>query len=252
MSRDVSPGVTPGVGPDAGKLCEVVAATWPAAAAAEIGPFVIRDGGGGGRRVSAATARRPVTADELPAAEAAMRALGQTPLFMVRDGEAALDALLGTCGYRIVDPVNIHAAPVARLGEVPVPPVTCFTIREPLAIMRDIWAEGGIGPARVAVMHRAAAPRTALLGRTDKRPAAAAFCAIHDGVAMVHALEVRPRHRRSGMGGHLMRQAALWAAGHGASHVAAVCTRDNAAANALYASLGMTVVGQYHYRQKDM
>jgi len=49
-----------------------------------------------------------------------------------------------------------------------------------------------------------------------------------------------------------MAQAARWAARHDASHISAVCTQANAAANGLYTSLGMALVGQYHYRQKDM
>ena len=34
-----------------------------------------------------------------------------------------------------------------------------------------------------------------------------------------------------------------------ATTFALLCTRGNAPANALYARLGMDVVGQYHYRQ---
>jgi GNAT superfamily N-acetyltransferase len=113
-----------------------------------------------------------------------------------------------------------------------------------------MWAEGGIGPARIAVMRRAAFPKTAILVRDGQRPAATAFCAIHDDVAMVHALEVRANCRRRGMGRHAMQQAALWAQSNGANWIAAACTRANAGANALYASLGMACVGQYHYRIK--
>jgi len=45
-----------------------------------------------------------------------------------------------------------------------------------------------------------------------------------------------------------MRQAAHWAQTHGAAWMAVLCTQANAGANGLYASLGMQVVGQYHYR----
>ena len=48
-----------------------------------------------------------------------------------------------------------------------------------------------------------------------------------------------------------MLRAAAWARENGATHIAAVCTQENAAANALYASLGMALVGQYHYRIKE-
>jgi GNAT superfamily N-acetyltransferase len=65
---------------------------------------------------------------------------------------------------------------------------------------------------------------------------------------MVHALEIPKAHRRKGMGVWLMRQAALWAKPNGAEWMSVLCTQANVGANGLYASLGMKVVGQYHYR----
>jgi N-acetylglutamate synthase len=43
----------------------VLEATWPPAARHRAGPWVLRDGAGGGKRVSAATAEGPVTAADL-------------------------------------------------------------------------------------------------------------------------------------------------------------------------------------------
>jgi len=233
------------------QLYAVVAATWPAARTLECGAWTIRDGQGGGKRVSAATARaRIITADDLPAAESAMLDLGQTPLFMIRAGDEALDTLLAGAGYAVIDPVNIHLAPVTDLN-APQPHSTSFAIWEPLAIQIDMWAQGGIGPGRVAVMRRAQCPKTSILARDGQRAAATAYVGLHDGIAMVHALEVAPHCRRRGMGRRVMLRAAGWARENGATHIAAVCTQQNTAANALYASLGMALVGQYHYRIKE-
>lgn len=232
-------------------LYAVTEATWPPARTETTGPFVIREGKGGGKRVSAATATGQVAARDLPEAEAAMRALGQVPLFQIRAGDDALDALLAGQGYRIVDPVNLYAAPLGTLTVDRPPRVTTFAIWEPLEIMREIWAEGGIGPGRLAVMARVAGPKTGLFGRHADQPAATGFVAIHDGIAMVHALEVHARHRRAGMGRHMMLEAAHWAQGLGAHHLSVICTQANVAANGLYASMGFDLVGQYHYRQKD-
>lgn len=237
--------------PDIRTLYSVTEATWPPAAARAAGPWIIRDGQGGGKRVSAATATGPVTAGDLPLAEDAMRALNQTPLFMIREGDDTLDALLAEHGYGVIDPVNVYAIPLDALTDTPPPRVTTFDLWEPMAIQRDIWAEGGIGPARIAVMQRAAQPKTALFGRDDNRPAATGFVAIHDRIAMIHALEVLPRHRRRGLAAHLTRHAARWALAHGATHLAVLCTQANTGANALYTSLGMALVGQYHYRIKE-
>ena len=231
-------------------LYSVIEGTWPPAAEKRVEPWIIRDGQGGGQRVSAATAVGKVTLDDLPRAEEAMRALGQPLLFQVRDGDSELDAMLEAAGYPIVDPVNIYVCPLAELTTERPPRVSTFAIWEPLAIMRDIWAAGGIGPARIDVMARASAPKTGLFGRSNNRPAAAGFVAIHDRIAMVHALEVLDQHRREGLGRHMMRQAAFWAADQAATHMSVICTQANRGANALYASLGMTLVGQYHYRRK--
>ncbi|WP_293574687.1 GNAT family N-acetyltransferase [Phaeobacter sp.] len=227
----------------------VTEATWPAHRQLTCGPITLREGRGGGSRVSAATLDQPTaTATELATAEAAMVQMGQDRLFMIRDGQDALDAQLAERGYVVKDPVQIWDCPVALLCDLDIPPVTAFAIEEPLAIQREIWAQGGIGPERLAVMERVTGPKITLLGRWDDSPAGTGFVAIHAGVAMVHALEILPHQRRRGMGAWLMRRAALWAQEQGADRLAVLCTKANPGANGLYASLGMTPAGGYHYR----
>lgn len=229
---------------------DIVDGTWPAARYETAGPFQLREGQGGGSRVSAANRIGDVGAGDLDAAEAAMQAMGQKQIFCLRPGDEALDAELAARGYDILDPVNIYACPLDHLTNIPIPRVTIFTIWEPLAIMREIWAEGGIGPKRVAVMERAPGPKTGLLLRRSDQPAGAGFVAIQDGIAMVHALEVLPDHRRQGLGIWAMRAAAIWALDNGAHTLSVICTKANAGANGLYHSLGMQIVGEYHYRQR--
>lgn len=225
-------------------------ATWPAAALHRAGAFMVREGRGGGQRVSAATAAGPWTEADIDAAERLHARLGQRPLFMIRPGEEALDAALAARGYRVKDPVNVHAAPIAALAAEPADPMAGFAIWPPLAIMRDLWKEGGIGPERIAVMERVEGPRTAILGRVGDRCSGVAFVAIHDGTAMLHALHVAPDLRRQGSAVKIMRNAAHWAQDHGAERFSVLVTEANRPANALYASLGMEIVGQYHYRSK--
>ena len=219
--------------------------TWPAAAMTRVGPWMIRDGQDGGKRVSAATADAPL--GDLAQAEEAMRDAHQTPLFMVRQGEDALDRQLDQAGYTIVAPTTGYIAPVDTLTAIPIPRVTAFAIWEPLAIMEDIWAKGGIGPARLAIMHRAKT-KTAILARHSDKPAGTAFAAIHERLAMVHAVEVLPHQRRQGMAQWMMRRAAFWAAEQGATHIAVLTTAANGPANALYQGLGFQQICGYHYR----
>ncbi|MFT7593228.1 MAG: GNAT superfamily N-acetyltransferase [Paracoccaceae bacterium] len=227
---------------------EAIDGTWPAARRFQRGPWTLRQGLGGGSRVSAATANGAVSDADIEDAEAGMAELDQKPLFMIRPGDEALDALLAARGYAILDPVVLYSCPVGHLTDLAIPRVTVFNIWEPLALMREIWAAGGIGPARLAVMDRAKGAKTGFLGRHREQPAGAAFAAIHDGIAMVHAVEILPHQRKQGMGRWFMRAAAIWAEQQGAQQLAVFCTQVNTGANALYSSLGMCVVGQYHYR----
>ena len=225
-------------------------ATWPAAALHRAGPWLLREGAGGGKRVSAATAESDEALAAIGAMEAAQLALGQAPLVMLRAGEDALYAALADAGYVVVDPVVAMAGPVAALAG-PLPPLSAFTVWPPLAVQREIWAEGGIGPARVAVMERVAGPKTSLFARTSDRPAGTGFVALEGTTAMVHALEVRPALRRQGAARHMLCAAANWAAAQGATEMCLAVTKANGAARALYASLGLADVGSYHYRTKQ-
>ncbi len=226
----------------------VIDATWPAERTDQLGPWTLRVAKDAGNRVSAATIDGPLGPGDLPRAETAMRALGQQPLFMIRPDDAELDTALGARGYAIRDAVTIYTCPVEHLTGLPLPRVTVFTIWPPLVIMREIWMQGGMGPGKLAVMDRVEGPKTGLLARFNDKRGGAAFVAIHRGTAMLHALEILPHQRKLGLGGWMMRAAALWAAEQGAQTMSVMCTDANIGANALYASLGMEVVGHYHYR----
>ena len=230
-------------------LMQIMDDTWPAAAVYSSGPWLIREGQGGGQRVSAASAQGMITAETVEQAETAMRALSQPPLFLIRENDGVLDALLATKGYHVHDPVLAYAAPCADLAEIP-PPMTTFSHWPPMAIAADLWAMGGIGPARLAVMQRAPGPKTAILSRSNDRASGVAFVALSGNRAMLHALEVTPLLRRQGSAHNILRAAAVWAQANGADTITMVVTAANQDARRLYASLGMIVVGQYHYRQR--
>ena len=229
---------------------DAIDATWPAAEIRSIPGWRIRYGAGGGSRVSSASATAPDA--DIDAMAAAHAALGQVPRAMLRtDTQTALDAALARAGYRKHDPTRILTCPIERLARPP-EPLTAFEVAwPPLVRQAEIWAAGGIGPARLAVMARCRVPKTALLGRSEDKPAGTAFVAVDGGDAMVHALSVLPVARRRGTARALMQAAALWARRHGALRMSVLVTEDNAAANALYDALGMTECGRYHYRAKD-
>ncbi len=237
--------------PDAATLFAVSEATWPAAKLTRNGQWTIRDGQAGGSRVSAATTEEPVGLADLARAETAMSALRQPLLFMVRNGQEALDEILANAGYRIKDPSILYAAPAALIAAQPLPPVTGFDVWPPLQEQLEIWAEGGIGPARIAVMERAPHPKTSLVGRENNSPVSTAFVGISGDCAMIHALEISRFARRQGHARKLTRAAAFWAFERAVPYLTLITTTANLAANALYTSLGFQVVGHYHYRIKE-
>ncbi|WP_136683324.1 GNAT family N-acetyltransferase [Falsirhodobacter xinxiangensis] len=205
------------------RLLAAMEATWPPARRWREGPWTLRDGAGGGKRVSAATLDGDVDGS-FPA------------LVMIRPDEEALDAALAA--YAIVDPTLIYTAPVAVLTGAAVeaawPPSP-----EALAI----WAAGGIGPARVAVMERAR-------GAALTVPGGAAFVAVDGDIAMIHAVEVAPDARRQGLGLRLLQGAAEWAGRQGARDLALAVTRANQPARTLYEKAGMVQASHYHYRER--
>lgn len=229
-------------------IFDVIDATWPAAAIHEAGGFHVREGRDGGNRVSAASLVVPFEQADIAAAEAAHRDLGQVPQFMICAGDEALDAALATRGYALTDPVVIYSAPATLLA-AETPRATSYAIWPPVRIMRDVWADAGVGPARQAVMARTKVPCTGILSRVGDRSAGAAYVAISGTTAMLHALVTLERMRRQGAARRVIAAAATWALQNGAEEFTLAVTRDNAAANALYQSLGMTITAAYHYRR---
>ena len=233
--------------PDQDRLFAALEATWPPVEAVEAGGFRVRKGAGGGKRVSAASQIDP--AADIEQAVAAMAAWGQTPLFQLT-GQGDLDRDLERQGYLVADPTLLYVASSDALcGDQPVPAAHARGFIP--VLMEEIWAEGGIGTARLAVMERATGPSVRLLGRADDRPAGVAFVAVDGDIAMIHAIEVRPAQRRKGVARQLMTAAARFAQTHGAVWLALAVTQANAPARALYEGLGMVQAAQYHYRIKE-
>ncbi|MBS0563732.1 MAG: GNAT family N-acetyltransferase [Proteobacteria bacterium] len=231
--------------------------TWPAHATRAAGCWQVREGRGGGRRVSSAVLAPGATAADAEAAialaESAHQALAQPPVFRLLDGdEEGADAALAARGYRVAEPTILRHAAISPLADAPPERLTAFPLWPPLAITEEIWTDAGIGPGRRAIMALAPGPRTAILGRTGDRAAGAAFAAIAGDWVIVHALCVAPALRRQGLAQNLMRAAAVWGRDQGAAHIALAVARANTPANTLYDRLGLaTAPGGYHYRTRE-
>lgn len=221
-------------------------ATWPAAAFEMRNGWLLRKGAGGGKRVSAASLLREDA--ELISAESYMRSWNQVPLFQLTAHNQALDKALAAQGYVQVDPVTIYSAPVASLLDNSPETARIVRLSSPIALTKEIWAEGGIGQERIEVMRRVKVPREWLMARIDDKPAAVGFVAVANAIAMVHAVETRHIMRRQGAARMIINGAARFASDKGARELALAVTCANAPANQLYQKLGMTPVAAYHYR----
>ena len=172
----------------------------------------------------------------------------QDKLLMIKSGENSFDEALKSRGYFIVDPTNIWSISAEALSAQQIPLVTAFSIFPPLAIQREIWKANGLDTSRIKIMDRVKKQKTTIIGRINAKPAASAFVAVANKIAMVHALIVDHKCQRQGMGKFIMQKVGAWAHQQGAESVVALCTKQNQSANNFYKILGMQVIGEYHYR----
>lgn len=237
--------------PDEARLIAALEATWPAAEVHQRPPWAIRNGAGGGKRVSAASLHGSADSTDIDRAEKEMRALGQAPIFRITAADpTSYERHLSRRKYDIRDRTIFYCSPVRALLSPDQAPLDAVASPVCLGIHAHLWAQCGIGAPRLAVMDRAPAPRAWLLGRKEDRAAGVAFAAVDGDVLMVHAIEVLGRFRRRGVGRALLHRAAKWGIAHGARHAALAVVEANAPARALYDRLGMMTRGGYHYRMK--
>ena len=238
--------------PGTDQLFEALEATWAPHAVHPVGDFRLREGRGGGQRVSSATLAHAATKPDLRSVEAtalAMKNLGQTPLFQITPDDDDLDHMLRNLGYTISDPTVIFTAPAKEIAAQRLPGLSVIEGALALELMAELWASGGIGPDRLAVMDRVRAPKAYLLLRHDNQGAGCAFVAAHNGIAMLHALEVSPTARRHGLGRAATAFAGSFVLEHGADWLALATVRENRPACALYESMGFRITTEYHYRR---
>ena len=238
-----------GISPTEDQIFDAIDATWAPYATTRLDDWLVREGRGGGSRVSSASFAGMASKDaDIDVVEKAQSALSQPSQVMLRPGQPELDARLEARGYQVVTPVRILCAPTSVLSADSELGTTVVPSDKILASQKDLWAQGGIGPARIAIMNRVRETKTALLARRGHDLAGVAFIALHRNLAMLHALDVPMQLRRQGMGRKITAAAADWARMNGADHLALLVVRDNLAANRLYEGMGMTEIASYHYR----
>jgi len=232
--------------PSQAALFAAIDTTWPAFAFHRHNGWLLREGAGGGQRVSAATVLPGAQNPDIGSAADKMHSMGQNALFMVRSQDGDLDARLAEQGYKIVDPVTILITPTESLLTMAGKQhQRVTTLNTPDTTAKEVWGNGGIYQPRLNVMARVKTAKTII----SAGYMGVAFAACHEGIAMVHAVEVSKNHRRKGVANALMHQAARWAMQHECTWLAVLTVRANTPACALYDRLKMKQAAAYHYRQ---
>ncbi|MEO1328671.1 MAG: GNAT family N-acetyltransferase [Pseudomonadota bacterium] len=231
---------------------DLLAATWPPEETARLGDWRLCRADGAGQRVCSAW---PLSrdwrglADTVPGIEAWYRARGLAPMLQLPDGLGD-DAALIAQGYAVVGETAIVRLDATALAERPLRGTGSpylIQVRAPLAALDELWAKGGVGGPRRAVIARAEPIGRIIALRLEHRLAGVVFVARLRKAACVHALHVAPWGRRRGAGHDLMVAAARWAVEAGAESLVFSVERANAPALALYQGLGAVEIGGYRY-----
>tara|TARA_B100000497_G_scaffold56940_1_gene64920 strand:- start:983 stop:1279 length:297 start_codon:yes stop_codon:yes gene_type:complete len=91
--------------PSIKEFYDVIDLTWPSVSNQLQNGWLIKNGGGGGKRVSATIRVNPNAKIEI--AESLMESINQNKLFMIRKGDENLDYELHKLGYKLIDSLYI-------------------------------------------------------------------------------------------------------------------------------------------------
>lgn len=172
----------------------------------------------------------------------------QMPLPLAQE----LDDTLGAAGWQAYNPTRFLVCPLAELlaaspARPDLPAVTHEPVPGPAWLAGYHYRGQPLPAGAVKVLSNATAPTFASV-RDSTGLLAVARGVVDEGWLGTTAVTVTPSARRRGIGGHLMRGLAEWAAARGASRAYLQVAEENTAALAMYERLGFRTHHCYHYR----
>lgn len=246
----------PPAGPGRERLLAIERAAvraWPAGETRDIDGWLWRFSGGGSQRANSVSAlhyRGSNVECSIDEVERLYRARGAPVRFQVGfpiSEPVDLDARLEARGYVIHDPVTTLVKPV-----------------DPVAVPADValsetpsegWVSvylGNISPDRrpfaAAILARVPAPRVFAAACRDGVVAATALGVRHEDAVIAECVGTAVSARRQGAASAVMQALEAWAEGQGARTIGLQAVTTNMPAQDLYAALGYTAAGTYHYR----
>lgn len=186
------------------------------------------------------------------AVERFYRERGMTPLVQVAPAErlGAVDDELAARGWRADGPTDIL---VAR--DLALPPSDGVAVAVQERVDRawlDAWkaAEGrpDAEETYARVLRRIPSPAVFAMARVAGKAAGVGIAVCESGWSGVFCMATDPAARRRGVARAVLRALARWSGEHGARGLYLQVERDNAAAQALYASTGFARSHGYHFR----
>lgn len=238
---------------------EACRAAWPSPREAVLEGWLLRAGGGSIRRVNSLNPLRGGPQDPAPvvaAAEAAYAALGQPAIFRAPDIAPEMAPRLAALGYAgESETATLCCAPAAGSGDTgrsaelsPTPSRAWLAARARLSAVDAAESqryETMLGLIRGQRMFAAT--------RHEGAIAALAYCAVHDGLAVIESVMTDPALRRRGHGRRCVASLLDWAWTAGAEAACLQVVADNAPAVALYRALGfIREVHRYRYFRKPI
>jgi GNAT superfamily N-acetyltransferase len=236
-------------------LLEALAArAWPAGEQQRLDGWILRRTPSVRRRRSNSALPLGTSAAALERVERFYRDRGAAPIVQVAPAEElrALDAELQDRGWRRDAPTDIL---VSSVEDVPAagPTEASVSIRPAVDLdWLDAWiAAEGRPDARetcVHVLQRIPSPAGFAIARIDGQAAGVGLAVCERGWSGVFCMATDPAARRRGVARAVLRSLAQWSREQGARDLYLQVERDNAPAEALYASMGFGRSHGYHFR----
>ncbi len=226
---------------------------WPAGATRDVDGWLWRYSGGGSQRANSVSALhyrgRNVerTIDEIERLyrdrDAPVRFQVGFPLSEPDD----LDTRLEARGYVIHDPVTTLVKPVASMAMPEHVTLNARPSQGWLAVyLSNITPDRR--PFAEAILARVPAPCTFAEARRDGETIATALGVLHEGAVIAECVGTSSSARRQGAASAVMSALEVWGTSQGAHTIGLQAVTTNTPAQGLYAALGYTAAGTYHYR----
>lgn len=227
---------------------------WPGIEVKWDGSWVRRAAGGYTKRANSVQCFDPDDGDEADlrviSASTWMVIRGIKPVFRITPLAAPeMIETLDEAGWQSIDHSHLFAM---ELGEQhPDPEAKLLPVLDPAFLAAQQHLQGYSDATVVQMRNVLAAlvvPSTGIVVYRDGEPVAAGLMAIAHGIVITGNVIADSTRRRQGLGSAMMRTGLAWAKAQGATVAALNVQADNAAGQALYASLGYSHQYDYTYR----